>query len=357
MNKTVEKMASDWIARQLNLPSKASPFVHVEAPATEIDRRAVPFLMRAAAYEKQAIACMAQNVEVEDLDQVAIGRLIESKLPGSVRDMFRSSKSLICQIVSKLQEEPWAESLSLDGLVEQVSIAVWNANVHCQTELRGQDSGAVAEALFDREECQLMHEIVDADGNASKYWGEWWPTVTPDLTVQELLHRLPGISATQLPEVVKAYESPERTTALPGAISLQRHDVLHIALHRGLLDQDEAFVIGATMGSNRSDLSDSHVKSMIQAFSRAYPEPYRVSQEKLQAYMIGVELFSTMAIPNLNELPLERLVELTPKELRRTLSIVTDRLVRAYQEEAARIPNSLESYRIKRVVDERLLDL
>lgn len=355
MNQTIEKMASEWIARQLGSPSEGLSFAHVEAPA--IDRRVVPFLMRAAAYERQSIACMAQNVDSEDLEQVAIGRLIESKLPGSVRGMFRSSKNLIGQTVCKLQEETWAASLSTAEIVEQLSIAVWNANIQCQTELRGQDSVAVSEALFDREECHLMQEIVDSDGIATKYWGEWWPVVTPDLTVQELLDRLPGISATQLPEVVKAYESPERTTALPGAISLQRHDVLHIALHRGLLDQDEAFVIGATMGSNRSDLSDSHVKSMIQAFSRAYPEPYRVSQEKLQAYMIGVELFSTMAISNLNELPLERLVELTPKELRRTLSIDTDRLVRAYQEEAARIPNSLESYRIKRVVDERLLDL
>jgi hypothetical protein len=355
LEKTIEKMASDWIARQLNSPSEASPFVHVEAPA--LDRRAAPFLLRAAAYERQSIACMAQNVDVENLDQVAIGRWIESQLPGSVRGMFRSSKSLIGQTVCKLQEESWARSLSAEKLVEHVSIAVWNANVQCQAELKGQDSEGVAQVLYDQEECHLMHEIADSNGNASKYWGEWWPTVTPNLTVQELLHRLPGISATQLPEVVNAYESPERTTALPGAISLHRHDVLHIALHRGLLDQDEAFVIGATMGSNRADLSDSHVKSMIQAFSRAYPEPYRVSQEKLQAYMIGVELFSTMAIPNLNELPLERLVQLTPKELRRTLSIDTDRLVRAYQEEVARIPNSLESYRIKRVVDERLLDL
>lgn len=348
-------MVGEWIARQLDSPSHKVPFLNVEV--TAIDGRVAPFLVRASAYERQSIACMAQNVDVEDLEKVAIGRMIESQLPGAVRGMFRSSKSLIEQTVCRLQQESWAERFSTHELVEQVFSAVWDANVRCQAELRSQDSGALAEALFDREECSLMHEIVDSDGISSKYWGEWWPTVTPDLTVEELLHRLPGISATQLPEVVKAYESPERTTALPGAISLQRHDVLHIALHRGLLDQDEAFVIGATMGSNRSDLSDSHVKSMIQAFSRAYPEPYRVSQEKLQAYIIGVELFSTMAIPNLNELPLERLVKLTPKELRRALSIDTDRLLRAYQEEAARIPNSLESYRIKRAVDERLLDL
>lgn len=355
MNKTVEKMVSDWISRQLNLPSEASPFVHVEAPA--IDQRAVPFLMRATAYERQSIACMAQNVDVEDLEWVAIGRLIESKLPGSVRGMFRSSKSLIGQTVCKLQEEHWSSSLTLEEIVEHVSIAVWNANVQCQTELTGQDSSSVAEKFFDREECHLMHTILEPNENASEYWGEWWPTVDPSLKVHDLLQRLPGISATQLPEVVKFYESPERTTALPGAISLQRHDVLHIALHRGLLDQDEAFVIGATMGSNRLELSASHVESMVQAFSRAYPEPYRVSQEKLQAYKIGVELFSTMAIPNLNHLPLEKLTGLSPKELRCALSIDSERLERAYLEEAARIPNSLESYRIKRVVDERLLDL
>ena len=354
MNKTIEKMASDWIARQLDAPSEGPLFVHAVAHA--IDRRAVPFLRRAAAYERQSIACMAQNVDLEDLEQVAIGRLIESKLPGSVRGMFRSSKSLIGLTVCKLLEEPWAECLTTDELVEHVSIAVWNANVQCQTELAGQDSGSVAEAFFDREECHLMHTCLEPNENASEYWGEWWPTVTPSLKVHDLLQRLPGISATQLPEVVKIYESPERTTALPGAISLQRHDVLHIALHRGLLDQDEAFVIGATMGSNRRELSASHVESMVQAFSRAYPEPYRVSQEKLQAYKIGVELFSTMAIPNLNHLPLEKLTGLSPKELRCALSIDSDRLERAYLEEAARIPHSLESYRIKRVVDERLLD-
>ena len=81
-------------------------------------------------------------------------------------------------------------------------------------------------------------------------WDEWSPGLDTDvMTLREVLQTMPASDATSVPEIIKKYENPESPHALPGAISLARHDCIHVLLGRGLHVQDEAFIIGATMGT------------------------------------------------------------------------------------------------------------
>jgi hypothetical protein len=59
---------------------------------------------------------------------------------------------------------------------------------------------------------------------------------------------MPGDVASAIPWYVRLLEHPSSPLALGGAVDLRGHDCVHILLGRGLLQQDEAFVLGFTMG-------------------------------------------------------------------------------------------------------------
>ena len=91
-------------------------------------------------------------------------------------------------------------------------------------------------------------------------WDEWSPGLdTDDMTIAEVLASMPAAEAGDVPEIIRKYENPESPDALPGAIHLNRHDCIHVLLGRGLHVQDEAFIIGVTMGA-ASDLTDADVE-------------------------------------------------------------------------------------------------
>jgi hypothetical protein len=79
---------------------------------------------------------------------------------------------------------------------------------------------------------------------------DWDPGLDNDgLTLCSVYDGMPKDGADAVPWYVRLLENPRSPVALPGAIDLFGHDCLHIVLGRGLLAQDEAFVIGYTMGS------------------------------------------------------------------------------------------------------------
>ncbi|MEM9140867.1 MAG: hypothetical protein AAGB15_13660, partial [Pseudomonadota bacterium] len=74
-------------------------------------------------------------------------------------------------------------------------------------------------------------------------WNEWSPGLdTDDMTVRQVLATMPRSDPNDVPAIVRKYENPESPDRLPGAISLDRHDCLHVILGRGLHVQDEAFI-------------------------------------------------------------------------------------------------------------------
>ncbi len=163
-------------------------------------------------------------------------------------------------------------------------------------------------------------------------WDEWNPGLdTDDMTLADVLATMPAAEAQDVPEIIRRYENPESPDALPGAIELARHDCIHVLLGRGLHVQDEAFVIGATMGA-ASDISDEVVDFFIDVSTKQYPKHWRFEEAHIASYLLGVGF----AVDNLNNkdlhlIPMEQepWQSKTVRAARRDLGIVKEEL-RAY---------------------------
>jgi hypothetical protein len=201
--------------------------------------------------------------------------------------------------------------------------------------------------LADPESLFLTLDGKKVDSNIqTRYWGHWFPGLSnDDRKICDWLAALPGAIDADIPEVVRRLENPSSPTALPGAVTLGRHDVLHILLGRGLLDQDEAFVIGFTMG-NASQYRDDDGILMRQALANWYPEPFRIGGSKLQVFDLGVQAGKSMGIPDIAQIPIENLGSRSLADARQELQISTDLLRSFYHQEKQSIRNSLESGRL-----------
>ena len=169
-------------------------------------------------------------------------------------------------------------------------------------------------------------------GRALLQWDEWSPGLDTDaMTIREVLATMPAASAEEVPEIIRRYENPESPDALPGAIALDRHDCIHVLLGRGLHVQDEAFVIGATMGA-ASDVTTEVIERFVRISTTEYPKHWRFEPEHIACYMLGVGWAHDNAPGrDLHLIPLETAPwqETTVAEARRRLGIVKEEL-RAY---------------------------
>ncbi|MEO0390709.1 MAG: hypothetical protein AAF218_07180 [Pseudomonadota bacterium] len=163
-------------------------------------------------------------------------------------------------------------------------------------------------------------------------WDEWSPGLdTDDMTLAEVLATLPAANADEVPEIIKKYENPESPDALPGAIHLNRHDCIHVLVGRGLHVQDEAFVIGATMGA-ASDITEEIVDFFIHVSTTLYPKHWRFEPEHIASYKLGVGwAIDNLPDKDLHLIPLEAepWQSKTVRQARRDLGIVKEEL-RAY---------------------------
>lgn len=177
-------------------------------------------------------------------------------------------------------------------------------------------------------------------------WGMWYPGLrNPNVSMQSMLDTLPGVEEVGIPKEVQFFEDPTSTIALPGAVSLIWHDAIHILLGRGLLDQDEAFVVGFTMG-NASSFRNEDAVLLRNAFSHSYPEPFRVHGKKLLAFDLGIEAGRTIGIPDIAEHGGCFSNSATLREWRDHFGIMEESLRAFYVRESMMIPKTLESARL-----------
>lgn len=118
---------------------------------------------------------------------------------------------------------------------------------------------------------------------------------------ESLIHayqKFGGINQSEVPWIIWLLENPESPVALAGAIPLKEHDYLHLLLKRGKSPEDEAFIIGFTMGN------DVHLtKLQLWIFKLAsrflYPKNYRFTQHHFEIFDIGVKTGEQLQIKNL----------------------------------------------------------
>lgn len=185
-------------------------------------------------------------------------------------------------------------------------------------------------------------------------WNQWSPGLdTDDMTMEEVMSTLPAAPPEAIPEEIKILENPESAWAFPGAISLERHDCVHILLGRGLLPEDEAFVIGFTMGT-ASDIQNWQYSMFRELAVHWYPKPYNFSPEDLYAFDLGFEKGKRSDAADLHLFPFEKFMEWEVGALRKQLGINKHQLRAAYRLEQMYRPDSPAARRLD--IDEGNID-
>jgi hypothetical protein len=221
--------------------------------------------------------------------------------------------------------------------------AVASENEACMINLWNAAEGDERDAMVNRF-AEIEH-LLQSSGTQSMpshcldttFWTRWYPGLDNDhLTVGSVLDTMPGFNNEDIPAIIRAFESPDSPLKLPGACTLEQHDVLHVLLGRGLVDQDEAFVLGFTAVAD-PEFSNEDMDRYKFAFS-IYPEPYCIRGCDLIAFDLGVEAARKMKLQSLIDLDTENVRNQPVGQVRRELGIDKDILLDSYQEELQRIP-------------------
>ncbi|MEM8576825.1 MAG: hypothetical protein AAGF60_03155, partial [Pseudomonadota bacterium] len=144
------------------------------------------------------------------------------------------------------------------------------------------------------------------------------------------------------------YENPESPDALPGAIHLNRHDCIHVLLGRGLHVQDEAFVIGATMGA-ASDITEEVIDFFIDVSTTQYPKHWRFELHHIASFKLGVGFaIDNLPAKDLHLIPLEDepWQSKTVRQARRDLGIVKEELRAYFRKAELLVPGTRASRRL-----------
>lgn len=180
-------------------------------------------------------------------------------------------------------------------------------------------------------------------------WNEWSPGLDTDhLTMGQVMSTLPASPPEDVPEIIRRYENPESPDALPGAISLKRHDCIHAILGRGLHVQDEAFVIGVTMGA-ASDMTAEHTETFIRVSTQDYPAPWRFTKDHIMSYRLGVGFaMEHLADTDLHLIPLEGVEwqARTLGEIRKYFGLVKEEMRAYYRSEEMYTPGTRATRRL-----------
>ena len=131
---------------------------------------------------------------------------------------------------------------------------------------------------------------------------------------------LEGDKPSEIPWIVWLFENPDSPLALGGSISLRNHDYMHILLERGFSPEDEAFVLGVTMGNDsRTTWFDYLIFKCVAHF--LYPGVYRFTAKHLSIFDTGVALGKSLAVRNLNRYDFTRIEMISVRTLQTIFGI------------------------------------
>lgn len=182
--------------------------------------------------------------------------------------------------------------------------------------------------------------------NMSISWKNWNPGLKNDKkTLGKIKATLPGAKQQDISAIVQLLENPGSPIALTGAVTLEHHDCIHILLGRGLLNQDEAFVIGYTMGSSK-DISKLEEFIFRTIASNLYPRNYRLNSKHLKVYNLALEAGKKSKVKKLCEFPFEKYYDWKLGDLRKKLGINKKELKKLYQLEREMLPHTTASKRL-----------
>ncbi len=158
-----------------------------------------------------------------------------------------------------------------------------------------------------------------------------------------------GAGQQEIPLMVQLVENPNYRipgfTLFHGAVDLAQHDCIHIVLGRGLLEMDEAFTIGFTMGStNKVSTTEEHLFSLVSQF--LYPKMYQFSENDIAVFRDAVRLGYISSCLPLDEVDFSVYHDRHLSDVRQALGLEPDLLRAYFSIEKARYPDSMASQRL-----------
>lgn len=182
---------------------------------------------------------------------------------------------------------------------------------------------------------------------ATDNWRDWNPGLDNDeLTLRAVFDTLPGAGPDEIDQMVRLLENPASPYALPGAVRLRHHDCIHILLGRGLLNQDEAFVIGYTMGTAKEHINEEQVQLFRLAAKLLYKPPYRMTDNDLVAFDLAFALGNKSEFRHIYKFDYDRAMDLDIGDIRKELGIDAKKLKAAFREERLLLPGNKASERL-----------
>lgn len=158
-----------------------------------------------------------------------------------------------------------------------------------------------------------------------------------------------GAGQEDIPLMIQLIENPKYRipglTLFHGAVDLEQHDYIHILLGRGMLELDEAFTIGFTMGSTKkvSD-TEEHLFALIAQY--LYPKVYQFGAQEIEVFKDAVRLGYVSDCRPLDEVDFTPYFDVPLRDARMAIGVETS-LLRAYYEiEKRRYPDSAASQRL-----------
>jgi hypothetical protein len=188
---------------------------------------------------------------------------------------------------------------------------------------------------------------IERDTNAAAWTIKTWcPGLENDHeTLKRVLDTLPGDRQDQIPFMVRLFENPKSPIAFQGAIDLFRHDCVHILLGRGTLPQDEAFVVGFTMGATKR-MSKLKLWLFQTIGKYLYTPPYNFTKDEAIAYRHGVDTGERAQIKDIHLVPFELLTHLTLGTIRGIVRLDKAMLYAAFAVERELLPHGVASQRL-----------
>jgi len=156
------------------------------------------------------------------------------------------------------------------------------------------------------------------------------------------------LESKDVPLAIRLFENPISPICefgiMPGCVNLFTHDCIHIALGRGILPKDEAFVIGYTMGSTQK-MNWLREKIFLFISRWLYPEGYKFYNDERDVFRIGV-MAGQRCDYDLTKVDFYKMENHKISYLRKRLGIDSKFLKIIYLLEKKAYPDSVESQRL-----------
>ena len=149
-------------------------------------------------------------------------------------------------------------------------------------------------------------------------------------TIRQALNTMDSFKLSQddVPFIIRLFENP-KYNLLPGAVTLQNHDIIHVLLSRGLLVKDEAFVIGFTMGTaRRLNVLNKAIFKFVTRY--LYPAGYKFYTDEFEIFEQGIRCAKKMGCKSFARMDLTKYLDYTIENARNELGIDIDILREAY---------------------------